>query len=204
MGDRSLRTPLAAALGVLVLAAILIAGGLFVRGIVDSSLHSADAVRAARVANLRVLESQLDEETAVRGYAFTRNPAFLQPYNDARIRSPKQFDELGTQLAGVGVRDAATWLADARNTNAAWLNTVATPVLAGHARSGIQLRGKKLVDRFRDDIGKIDDALANREKTIDADASAAVTRILWLVLAAVLVIVVLSAVFLAYQRRLSR
>jgi serine phosphatase RsbU (regulator of sigma subunit)/CHASE3 domain sensor protein len=185
------------------LAAILIAGGLFVRGIVQSSLRSAETVRTAHIASLVVLDSQLDEETAIRGYAFTRNAVFLQPYNDARIKLPTEFDDLEKNLATVGVPGTMAALADARNTNAQWVETIATPVMEGHPR-GIQLQGKRDIDRFRDDINKIDAALSVREATIDADATGAVTRILWLVLGAVLVIVLLSIVFLAYQRRLSR
>jgi CHASE3 domain sensor protein len=131
--------------------------------------------RQGQLAAAAVLQYQLDEETAVRGYAATHRPTFLGPYERGSATMPERLAELQQILDEIGTPADRAALKDMRRVNAEWQRTVATPVIAGvPGQAARLLHGKTLIDRFRHDVEPIDahliaryhDAFVQRDRTI--------------------------------------
>ena len=145
----------------LLLVAAFGAASLFVQRAVESSIARQHQIIAARGALNAAFEDQLDEETGIRGFAATGDPDFLEPYDAARLRMPGDLDRLTSGLRAVSGDSAAAAAADAGQTNAVWMKTVAAPLARGSVKATVlmQRRGKSLVDHFRSDVMVIDSAL---------------------------------------------
>jgi len=184
----------------LAVVALLLAGGLKVRAVVATSFQDAERIRAARLLEAEAVKQQLDEETGVRGYSAARDPVLLQPYFSGRTKLPKTLSELEGRLARLSVEQAMPLLRDQVETNRRWLRTIAFPLIV---RKGthklLELRGKVLVDRFRDDGAAIDAVLSRRSSAVDARAQASVAAVGIFALLAILA-VVLAATFFVIQQ----
>jgi CHASE3 domain sensor protein len=133
-------------------------------------------IREGQLSTAAILQYQLDEETAVRGFAATGRRVFLEPYLRARAAMPAELEKLAEHAAGDGADgDDDRRITDLRRTNAEWLRTVAAPILAGaRNQDALLLHGKLLIDRFRRDVAPIDQhftqryhvAIARRDATI--------------------------------------
>ena len=188
-GRRPVRPLVVTAVLLLVALPILVGGGFFVRGLVDASFHTAEAVSAARALSFEALRYQLDEETGIRGYAATRQRLFLQPYRESRPKLDTTLVRLRGALSGLGLADGASAVDEAGATNREWLRRVAQPLLADPRDPlPIQRDGKLLVDRFRAQLARIDTALAGKERALDAETQTAIDRINVLVLTAMVLI----------------
>ena len=163
------RSPLTLVLLLLFVASALIAGGAYVRAVVETDFSDADSVRNARAHVNDMLRQQLDEETGVRGYAASRLRILLQSFYGGRANLPKAFRRVRRDLETLNVPQALPTLRDAEITNYRWLHEVAYPLIE-HKRSPatLELRGKVLVDHFRLDVATIYDALVRRTATINA------------------------------------
>jgi len=184
---------------------VLVAGGVLVRSILTSSYADAEHVRAARIVTAEAVRAQLDEETGARGYAAVRDPLLLEPYFRGRAALPWLLRQLGSAGKALGLRDSDHLVADARATNARWLRRVAFPLLLTKRRNGhvLELHGKILVDRFRDDLDAIDGALVRRERQGDARAERAIGLANVFAIAAVVAVIVAAALFTIQQYRLA-
>jgi CHASE3 domain sensor protein len=133
-------------------------------------------IRQGQLSTAAVLQYQLDEETAIRGFAATGRRVFLEPYLRARAAMPSELTKLAEYARGDGADgEDDRRIAALRQVNAEWLRTVADPILAGaHGQDALLLKGKTLIDRFRRDVVPIDDhftqryhvAIARRDATI--------------------------------------
>ena len=133
-------------------------------------------IRQGQLSTAAVLQYQLDEETAIRGFAATRRRVFLEPYLRARAAMPAEVAKLAEHSAGDGAAGEDDRRIEAlRSTNAEWLRTVAQPVIAGaRNQDALLLHGKSLIDRFRRDVAPVDanfmqryrHAIARRDATI--------------------------------------
>jgi CHASE3 domain sensor protein len=167
--------------------------------------------REGQLTAAAVLETQLDEETAVRGYAATRLAVFLEPYARARDAMPANLAKLEGLVAGVGGGDLddAHRVADMRRLNAEWLRTVAAPILAGAPNQDtLLLRGKSLIDRFRADVRPLDASFLDRyhaalRRRTGAIATTTTVALLSIALIAI-EIVVFAAVIVRMRRELDR
>jgi len=115
-------------------------------------------LREGQLAAGTALQLALDEETGIRGYAATKQRAFLEPYTAAQARMAEQLGTLSTHLAdgnpGGPERRAVTELG---YLNADWLLEIAEPVLAGQSLAAQRaILGKSLMDRFRINIRYIE------------------------------------------------
>jgi serine phosphatase RsbU (regulator of sigma subunit) len=185
---------------------ILLGGGYVVSRVLRHSFDTSDSRRAARTLNFTLLKDQLDEETGVRGYTSIPEPRFLEPYDAARAEFPAKASQLRARLAFLRIPGTQAMLDDAIAANEEWLTTVARPLLsAPHgAEAGVlQFRGKALVDRFRADSDRLDEALVAREGADNRATQAAIDNVSTLVLFAVLLIVVIAAASSVAQARLS-
>lgn len=124
-----------------------------------------------------VLRSQLDEETALRGYLASGQRLFLSPYYQAQSRINGQFADLDSFLAAAGLTESRQLLSDIRRNHNIWMRDVAQPLIS-HPTSPDEMyrlhNGMVLVDRVRLDFHKIT-SLLNRESR---QASEAVTHLL--------------------------
>ena len=143
--------------------ALLVAAGFYVRNIVRSSFRDAEAIRVARTHVADMLNAQLDEETGMRGYVAAREPILLAPYYVGRRRFPAAAQRVASDLRRLNVTEALPPLRDAGAANRRWLHEVAVPLILTHGPAPrLELRGKTLVDRIRADGVAIDAALAGR------------------------------------------
>ena len=114
--------------------------------------------RQGALATAAVLRYQLDEETAIRGYAATGSRDFLEPYERARFTMPAWISELSAALPPeVANGREGRALRDLERVNDEWLRTVADPIVAGSRNKAALLRHEKaLIDRFRADVEPLD------------------------------------------------
>jgi serine phosphatase RsbU (regulator of sigma subunit) len=194
----------AAVYAVLVIA-LLLAAGLYVRSLVARSFQTASALATTRALAFSSLQSMLDEETGVRGYAATRNPVFLEPYHQALKPFATTVGSLRTRVAALGLPAASAAADDLLTTNAAYLRTVAVPLLTGHGNgaNALELRGKTLVDRFRDDVATIDGSLTEREASVNDNVRNAIDRIGLLTGAAIVIVLLVSLLYAVQQAALA-
>jgi serine phosphatase RsbU (regulator of sigma subunit)/CHASE3 domain sensor protein len=201
---RRLPTPLGLTLAFLLLVvALLLWGGLYVRSVLSESIASAEEVRAARILVADVLRAQLDEETGVRGYAAARDDVLLEPYYEGRGSLPQLLSRLRTATRRLALPGALPLLVDAEQTNRQWVRRIAYPILIARKGSHVrELHGKILVDRVRDDMNALDRALARREQLGDERAQRNVTWVDFFALAAILAIALAAMLFSVQQYRL--
>ncbi len=198
------QAPLAATLGFLALVVLaLLTGGWVLRGVVADSFHSADEVRGIRMLVSDLLNDQLDEETGIRGYAAARRPVLLEPYDQARARMSGSFDRVATLFSVARMNVSRGLLEDARATNGHWLSEVAAPVVAGRNTSVLQLRGKQLVDHFREDLDAMQSRLTRREAAADEGAQRAIFGISVFAALAITAVVIAALLFSVQQFRLA-
>lgn len=114
----------------------------------------------ARISRLSTIEKLVvDQETALRGYQTTQDPAFLQPYITANVQLPKFFDQLADVPGADGVQHRA--IIALREQHRTWQNGFAEPLIAvieggGDTRDvGLNLHGKELMDAMRGNIATI-------------------------------------------------
>jgi serine phosphatase RsbU (regulator of sigma subunit) len=186
---------------------ILLGGGYAVRSVLKTSFGNSDARRAARTLNFRLLKDQLDEETGVRGYTSIPDRTFLSPYDEAVRDFPSTARQLRARLEYLKLAESLDDLTDAEKTNALWVSSVAQPLIANPGRGNaarLQLLGKSLVDRFRLDTDlRIDDRLVSLERRDNEATEQAIDSVSLLVLAAVIIVVLLSVGSNVAQSRLA-
>ncbi len=187
---------------VAIIAVLLIGGGLATRTFVDRSFTTAENVRALRTNVERMLITQVDEETGVRGFAATHQRIFLQPYNEGRSRFPGEVHRNEDALNAHGFTSAANHIVAADRINALWVRTVAGPLISDRSRNPtvVEYQGKALVDRFRAQIDGADAALIDREQQADAQARHAIDLINLLVALAAIVTLGLGYAYARQQR----
>jgi CHASE3 domain sensor protein len=173
----------------------------------------AAVTRQGALATAAVLRYQLDEETGVRGYAATGRAVFLEPFEGARVAMGTALVQLDNAVrdnaAEAPVQRADRALRDLRRVNAAWLATVADPIVAGARDKNARLvRGKALIDRFRGNVETLNAYFAERYRTaLDLRERTIRTTTLVSVLAIVAIgleIVVFGAVIVRMRHELDR
>jgi serine phosphatase RsbU (regulator of sigma subunit)/CHASE3 domain sensor protein len=193
-----------AAVYAVIVIALLVVGGLYVRSLIARSFQTAADLATTRALAFSSLTSMLDEETGVRGYAATHNPVFLQPYHEALKPFEANVKQLRTRVAGLELPAAVAAAGDLLSLNTTYLRTVATPLLTHNgSTNAVELRGKRLVDRFRDDVATIDNALMRREQIVNGDVQKAIDRIGLLTGGAIVIVLLVSLLYAVQQAALA-
>jgi serine phosphatase RsbU (regulator of sigma subunit)/CHASE3 domain sensor protein len=193
-----------AAVYAVIVIALLLVGGLYVRSLIARSFQTAADLATTRALAFSSLTSMLDEETGVRGYAATHNPVFLQPYHEALKPFEANVKQLRTRVAGLELPAAVAAAGDLLSLNTTYLRTVATPLLTHNgSTNAVELRGKRLVDRFRDDVATIDNALMRREQIVNGDVQKAIDRIGLLTGGAIVIVLLVSLLYAVQQAALA-
>jgi CHASE3 domain sensor protein len=192
------------ALILVVVLGVLAVNGFFLQRLVARSFRTFENVRAARTLAFLTLKDQLDEETGVRGFAATGETLFLEPYHNGYAHLPQTFDKLDAALKVLGLASVSSNVADARATNATWLDTVAAPLLRSHTKNAnsIERLGKSLVDRYRGDIDRVNDALEVLVVHANRAATDSIDRVTAFVAATIVIIIVFAIAFFSLQARL--
>lgn len=182
--------------------AAFFSAGVAVRNSVAAAFDADQRVRDARTQLFAMLRAQLDEETGIRGYLATRDPAFLEPYKEASANLPEMFPHVEERLRDLGLTGAIAATVDAQLANAEWQRRIANPSLAGAKNVlAVQRDGKALVDRFRADAGRIEDVLIAKNEDLERAFQSAMIDLDALVVAAAAMLVALGALFLTFQTR---
>jgi CHASE3 domain sensor protein len=167
------------------------------------------AIRIARTDRSRVLRFQLDEETGVRGYGWTRDQLYLEPYRKAQAVMDDAFAQLRSALRPVKQSGELDRLVDRQQrTNAVWIATIAKPLILHPDRSPTMLelnrRGKAMIDDFRNGDQQLSKTLDDAALAADTQARAVVRSTLAFVLSALVVISLASGTFGFLQARAAR
>lgn len=113
-----------------------------------------ESLGESRVLVGRALRFAIDEESGIRGYLDTREPAFLGPYHAAQSELNSLLHGMPAQFKRSGMSSADPLLSDFARMHAAWDSEVARPLIANpHDRRALStLRtGKLLMDNMRAD-----------------------------------------------------
>ena len=197
--------PLALTLAFLLLvASLLVAGGLQVRNVIAASFEASQGLRAARILVSEMLQDQLDEETGMRGYVAARQPVLLEPFYAGRSALPLTYARLHEVILGYHIRSALAPLNDAMAMNGRWMQKVARPLLSlRHHSARLEVRGKEIVDRFRTDMAVVDENLAIEAARSDQRAQVAILLVGVLAFGAVAAVLLAATFFTIGQYKLS-
>lgn len=113
----------------------------------------------------RLLNTVIDLETGLRGYALTGEPDFLEPYNEARAHFQSELDELGRLLTGEGDAENAQRVEHIGQAVGRWFLDIADyevdrrpthpEEVVAREKSG---RGKQLIDQVRSEAAAFEAA----------------------------------------------
>ncbi|MBV8637601.1 MAG: CHASE3 domain-containing protein [Candidatus Eremiobacteraeota bacterium] len=147
----------------------------------------------------RLLEAQINEETAIRGYAVTGDRRFLGPYFDGKAQLEGSANRMATERRARGAEAATVTHFTALHNQ--WENNVAQPVLRDPVAGrdvGLEMNGKELVDSMRADLAALDAMAAQ-----DAQENTRLTHLVQYLeaLAIIAVIAIIGVLALVYERR---
>ncbi|MFD7720279.1 CHASE3 domain-containing protein [Streptomyces sp. NPDC059814] len=121
---------------VVVVCGCLVIGGLVLARISDRTTELVDRIQPARSASFQLQNALLDQETGVRGYALSGDPAFLQPYATGKRDEELRLARVRSAMGGAEpyVRDLDRIAA----ASAQWRKEHAEPLIAAVRRDGRQ------------------------------------------------------------------
>lgn len=147
---------------------------------VNHNADVAEQIRVAQKARATVLRLQLDEETSVSGYADSQNDVFLQPYRKAELSFDAALTALQAAVSQISPNVTAAAV-DEGITHQRWIAVAAKPLIANpkiQTENNIQIEGKELIDRFRNDDDLIRTAFDRAAQRSDAFAKTIVYGII--------------------------
>lgn len=163
-----------------------------------------ESLGESRVLMARALRFAVDEESGVRGYLDTREPAFLGPIKSSHDQLTGLLHAMPAQFDRSGMSSSDSFLRDFSRMHAAWDAQVARPLLANprdpQALSVLRT-GKLLMDNMRADAMAMQ-GQASRETTrsarevYDVVLASTVISIAWIALVGTLLVL--------FQRRALR
>lgn len=156
----------ALALGPLAVATLLL-GILNERGArLDDDIHQH---RETRLNATEVLNLVVDAETGVRGFLLTSDPAFLEPYRQARVLLPPLLDEMEAHdTANHSAEPAGRDRPRIHEAAGRQMQVLADLLDTGYSKRLLE-REKRFMDRFRSDIGALIEAEAAEVEVLDAE-----------------------------------
>ena len=187
--------------------AIAVTGAFSTRAQIRASFDREKRIQSAQLALEVLLRVQLDEETSVRGYAITRDAAFLDPYNVALAQFAPIRRQLVTTLVNEHLTGGLELLAEFDRVHQDWHATVAEPLIRNPNRRGaidLQKRGKAMIDQERADAQALEQILADRNATVGQQTQDETNRTLYVRAAWLVIFGLLAILFNAYRARLNR
>jgi serine phosphatase RsbU (regulator of sigma subunit) len=206
VGSEDRRTAISAAVFAIIVIALLVAGGLYVRGLISQSFDTESRLTNVRALTINALNYQIDEETGLRGYQATHQRVFLEPYFRGKPGFGPNLARLEAALPSLDLLDAKPAVDDLGVLNADYLREVAGPLSApkppGNALA-LETLGKRYVDRFRNDVRTIGVVVDRREVQAQADVRTSIDRIGLLVGAAIVLVLMISLLYGTSQAALA-
>ncbi|MFJ4923777.1 CHASE3 domain-containing protein [Streptomyces sp. NPDC088725] len=195
---------------VLVVCACTVAGGVLLAQTNARTNELVDRIQPARSGAFQLQRSLLDQETGVRGFALTADPAFLDPYGQGR----KDEQRLTKALARVVASDPGFTADLGRITRAAekWRSEAAEPLITSVRTRGAQsasgedlARSKTTFDELRRLFTEQQNHLntARKQARTDLDHSRSLRDTVFLTALIVFVVVVVGLAFVL-QRMVGR
>ncbi|MEV4613159.1 CHASE3 domain-containing protein [Kitasatospora sp. NPDC049258] len=198
-----------AALSLAVLAVLGVTGAWVLQRTQTISTDLVDVRSPALSTAFRLESAVLNQETGIRGYGLTGEPAFIAPYQQGLTDQDAQT----TRLADLLKDDAPALddLADVRRAISTWQEEIARPVAASPpgapspAAAALAARGKEAFDDVRAQLSSQQDRLrADRTRARD-DLMSTLTLRNWVFGAiAILIVVLVTLVFEGLRRGINR
>lgn len=196
------------ATAILIFALIVAVSGAFTtRAEIRASFNRQTDLQRAQIALEELLKVQLDEETSVRGYAITRDQAFLDPYYAATTRYAPLETQLAAVLRAEGLRQGEEALSEFKNVHDEWHLRVADPLIKNPSAANsvsLQKRGKGLIDQERYDAAALQLMLAQRNIAVGQQTQDEINRTLYVRAFWLVIFGLLAILFNAYRARLNR
>lgn len=196
------------ATAILIFALIVgVSGAFTTRAEIRASFNRQTDLQRAQLGLEELLKVQLDEETAVRGYAITRDSIFLEPYYAAATRYAPLVHQLQLVLEQEQLQQGREALAEFESVHQEWHHAVAEPLIrtptVGSSVS-LQKRGKGLIDQERYDASALELILAQRNVAVGQQTQDEINRTLYVRAFWLVIFGLLAILFNAYRARLNR
>lgn len=181
-------------------------GVVAVDNLLDARHTLVDRLDPAALAAEQLVSALVDQETAVRAYVLTGEPSFLDPYEPGRTA---QVEAVSTLDRLVRRSTAEDELAVAVAAAERWSTDYATPTLDAVRAGSTEPRqdasvavGRALFDRFRADVGTLQQRLDAERDAARRDLDRAGTFLVGaLVAVAVLLVAIVGGLFRLIRRR---
>ena len=186
---------------------IAVSGAFTTRNEIRRSFDRERTIQSAQIALEELLKVQLDEETAVRGYAITRESAFLDPYYAAVTKNDPLQRQLAETLRNEQLQQGQAILSEFGHVHGEWHRLVAVPLIENPNTGNVvelEKRGKALIDQERADSGALQAMLAQRNLEVGQQTQDEINRTLYTRAGWVVVFGLLAILFNAYRARLNR
>ena len=205
VGTDSRRSTIAAAVFAVIVIALLVGGGLYVRALITESFKTSSELAAERDLTAGALGFQLDEETGLRGYAVTHDRIYLEPFNRGKSVLYATIARLQATLPALGLAEAVPYADDLAWVNRHYIVEVAGPLLQDRLKDpdAIERLGKRRTDRFRSDVRRIVAIITRREVLATEQVRTSTDHIRVLVGLAVLLVLLISLLFTRQQAALA-
>jgi serine phosphatase RsbU (regulator of sigma subunit) len=205
VGSDSRRSSISAAIFAVIVIALLISGGLYVRALITQAFQTANNLAATRALSYDTLRYMLDEETGVRGYAATHDRFFLDPYLRGKSVLRPTIANLRAKLPGLNLSEATPYVDDLLSIDQRYIDDIAEPLINDPKANtnALERLGKARVDRFRSDVRRINDVIDQREARVNGSVRDAIDHIGILVGAAVILVLMISLLFSTQQASLA-
>ncbi len=160
-----------------------------------------DVLEAVRL-NDKLLQSQLNEEAGIRGFAVDGRRILLEQFARGRGNFASTIAVLAPALERIGIPDGDARIRSLAQTHGAWLARVASRAIRDRAEyaAHLQVVGKVLVERFRAESTALGDELQRRSDEAAAATQSAIAELA----ATTLTICVLVALLIVYASRRQR
>ena len=159
---------------------VLLSSAIWLYWTVEGATNFQRDVRLAQAARDRVFRAMLDQETSMRGFTSTQQIVFLIPYGHSQAVTDGAFADLTERINTLGTSRLLHYVDDEIAVHRRWHDMVAAPLLAAprrHDATRIQLLGRDLVDRFRNDDRALEDGIDRAASDADYAVTIALVRI---------------------------
>ncbi len=151
---------------------VSVVGSIVTYARVNSAYVRQNAIVQAEGQLESLLRSQLDEETAIRGFLASGLRLYLKPYYKAEPNFEVHVNQLQSFLETAHLEESYQILFDLRRSHALWEKEVAQPLIAHPTAPGEMERldkGRLLVDQMRRDVDQLT-VLLDAQSEAAADA----------------------------------
>jgi signal transduction histidine kinase len=193
----------------IVLIVCVVLGVLATVNLTDARHRVADKLDPARVLTANLLNSYLNEETGMRGYALTDDESFLQPYRDGEALEAETLPLLRQRVGSLDWPELSRRLELVLQRAAAWKRDYVTPALTAARAGGANAQataatplGKQRFDELRVAFTSLEDEIKALRATGRTDLNHAATFLTAAFIAIVVLLILSTLVGAVLLRRI--